>query len=198
MKKKLLVLGLAALLTACSGSVKMTEISEKEFCDQAYAGQEAYMTETETKEIYKQIVVKGKVTNTEKGKDADVVNINVTYKQEDGEWKPNTEDEKVLQYSDSYIFYSGSMFVAGLELANAGSKQLTYTAGKDCWAVKGTYSANMDLEVMSMVGVATVDYKFNNKYGYATSLVGKSEQTVTMGGVSRELVTDMNLTVSYK
>ena len=198
MKKKLLVLGLAALLTACSGSVKMTEITEKEFYDQTYAGQDAYMTEIETKEVYKQIVVKGKVTNTEKGKDADVVNVNVTYKQEDGQWKPNTEDEKVLQYSDPYIFYSGSMFVAGLEVTNAESKQLTYTAGKDCWAVKGTYSASMDLEVMSMVGVATVDYKFNNKYGYATSLVGTSEQTVTMGGASRELVTDMNLTVSYK
>ena len=43
-----------------------------------------------------------------------------------------------------------------------------------------------------------IDYKFNNKYGFATSIVSKAEQTATINGVSRELVTEMNLKVSYK
>ena len=197
MKKKLLVLGLAALLTACSGSVKMTEITEKEFYDQTYAGQDVYMTDCETAPVYTEVVVKGEVTNTEDGK-KEVVNVNVTYKQEDGIWQPNTEDEKVLGYADTYRFYSGSMFVAGLELTKVSDKQLTYTAGKDCWAVKGSYKATLELDVMNLFGVSTVDYKFNNKYGFATSIVSKAEQTATIGDVSRELVTEMDLKVSYK
>lgn len=197
MKKKLLVLGLATLLTACSSSAKMTEITEKEFYDQTYAGQDAYMTDCETAPVYKEIVIKGKVTNTEGG-EKDVINVNVTYKQEDGEWKPNTEDEKALQYADTYRFYSGSMFVAGLELTNVSDKQLTYTAGKDCWAVKGSYKSTLELDAMDLFGASTVDYKFNNKYGFATSIVSKAEQTATVSGVSRELVTEMDLKVSYK
>ena len=197
MKKKLFILGLAALLTACSGSVKMTEITEKEFYDQTYAGQDVYMTDCETAPVYKEIVIKGKVTNTEDG-EKEVINVNVTYKQEDGEWKPNTEDEKALQYADTYRFYSGSMFVAGLELTEVSDKQLTYTAGKDCWAVKGSYKATLELDTMNLFGASTVDYKFNNKYGFATSIVSKAEQTATISGISKELVTEMNLKVSYK
>ena len=197
MKKKLFILGLAALLTACSGSVKMTEITEKEFYDQTYAGQEVYITDCETAPVYKEVVIKGKVTNTENG-EKEVINVNVTYKQEDGEWKPNTEDEKALQYADTYRFYSGSMFVAGLELTEVSDKQLTYTAGKDCWAVKGSYKATLELDTMNLFGASTVDYKFNNKYGFATSIVSKAEQTATISGISKELVTEMNLKVSYK
>ena len=197
MKKKLFILGLAALLTACSGSVKMTEITEKEFYDQTYAGQDVYMTDCETAPVYKEVVIKGKVTNTENG-EKEVINVNVTYKQEDGEWKPNTEDEKALQYADTYRFYSGSMFVAGLELTEVSDKQLTYTAGKDCWAVKGSYKATLELDTMNLFGASTVDYKFNNKYGFATSIVSKAEQTATISGISKELVTEMNLKVSYK
>ena len=199
MKKKLLVLGLTALLTACSGGTEpLKEISQQEFEEQAYAGQEAYINDRESKQIYKQLDVKGTITTSEKGKEDKVVNLDVTYKPTENSWEANTTDEEITQYSDAYIFYSGSMFTAALEFMEMTSNTLKYYGGKDRWAVKGSYTAKVDFEVIVSTGTTTVDYKFDNKYGYATSLVSDSTQTMTIAGDTSEVTTKMNLTINYR
>ena len=198
MKKRLLVLGLTALLTACSGGDAMKEITKDEFEEQAYAGQEAYMEDTNEREIYRQVVVRGSLTNIEQGKEDEVINLNVTYTPNEGNWAPDTEDEEITAYSDAYIFYSGSMFTYTFEWMEVTENTLVYTAGKDKWAVKGSYTASIDLSYIVSTGTTTVDYKFYNKYGYATSLVSESTQSMTVAGVARNVTTKMNISISYR